>query len=133
MQTVTFNDLLAPSCCPPLPTSYAGITWSGGWLLSGPFGAFNTVSVSGPASVGQTYSSFALPLGRIFQSVRAYNGGGGSATISFACSGMPTVVRIIPAQTLATITTGWTVPCPLVTFGSSIGWNVNLDDILIGP
>jgi hypothetical protein len=128
--TVTFNDKAGQN--QPLGGQYpAGvIDWGpDGWYHSGPWGPFTTKSVSfgGP---GQTSAAFTFLTPRRVVSLRAYNGGGGTTTVTLACAGNPTKSQGVPAGQVATISTGWTVACQgPVTVTSSNGWDTNFDDL----
>ena len=61
----------------------------------------------------------------------AYNGGAGPTTVTLSCEGQPTVTRMLAADTLETISTGWTAFCLNLTIGSASGAATNFDDLLI--
>jgi hypothetical protein len=128
--TVTFDE--RPGQEQPLNGQYpAGlIDWgAGGWYHSGPWGAFSTRSVSfANASLAQ--GTFRFLTARRLVSLKAYNGGPGSATVTLSCGGQTAVVATVPAGQVITLATGWTGPCAIVTVGSSNGWDTNFDDLV---
>jgi hypothetical protein len=99
------------------------------WYLSAPFGQFATKSISfnGPGITSGTIS-FVNP--KRLVSVRAYNGGPTTTTLTFSCSGNPTRTVSVGAGQLQTISTTWGAACSNVTFTSSNGWDTNLDDLV---
>jgi hypothetical protein len=102
------------------------IDWgTGKWYHSGPFSVHATKSVSFINS--GTSKTFAFVSPKVLDSLDA--GGVGTSTISLACAGNTTKTQAIPANTLVTITTGWTVPCTTVTVGSTNGWDTNFDNL----
>ncbi len=128
---VTFDD--RPGQNQPLGGQYpAGvIDWgSGQWYLSGPYGDFSTKSVSFSGG-GITSRAFTLLGSRGLVSLRAYNGGGATSTVTLSCAGNPTRTQSVPAGEVATIATGWTAPCATVTVTSSNGWDTNFDDLVL--
>jgi hypothetical protein len=65
-------------------------------------------------------------------SIQAYNGGGGSTTISLACTGNPTRTLAIAANHVATLATNLTTACSsAVTVGSTNGWDTNFDNLVV--
>lgn len=128
--TVTFDDRAGQN--QGLNGQYPSgvIDWgSGQWYHSGPWGAFATKSVS--FTSGGTSRSFTFVTPRRLVSLRAFNGGGGASTVTLACAGQPTKTQTIPAGQTATIATGWTGTCSVVTVTSSNGWDTNFDDLVI--
>jgi hypothetical protein len=102
---------------------------TGQWYLSGPWRLFTTNSISYPNGTPRS-ASFTFVVPKILVSVAAFNGGTVSSTVTLSCAGNSTVSQVLAANTTATITTGWTVPCSTsVTIGSSNGWDTNLDSI----
>jgi hypothetical protein len=99
------------------------------WYLSGPFGQFSTKSVSFNRP-GITTGGFTFVNPRRLVSVRAYNGGPTTTTLTFSCSGNPTRTVSVGAGQLQTISTTWGATCGTVTFTSSNGWDTNLDDFV---
>ena len=130
-QTVTFDDLSGQN--QPLSGQYPGglIDWgTNAWYHSGPWGAFATNSV-GFNGAGPTSASFAFITPRRLVSARAYNGGGGTSTVSISCPGQPTATAAVAAGQVATIGTGWTGACSPVTISSTNGWDTNFDDFVV--
>lgn len=106
------------------------INWgSNVWYLSGPFGQFSSKSISFNRP-GITSGTFTFTTPRRLVSVRAYNGGSSSTTLTFGCSGNPTRTVSVGAFQLQTISFTWGANCDVVTFTSSNGWDTNLDDML---
>jgi hypothetical protein len=129
--TVNFNNLSNPNR--PLNGQYPTgvIDWgTNAWYLSGPFGAFTTNSI-GFNGNGPTSASFNFVNPRQLLQVDAFNGGGGSSTITLSCAGQPTVSRTLAVHAQATITTGWSGTCTTVTVGSTNGWKTNFDNLVI--
>jgi glucose/arabinose dehydrogenase len=131
-QTVTFDDRAGQD--QPLDGQYPSgvIDWgTGQWYHAGPFGGFTTKSISF-IDGSQTSRSFRLVTARRLVSLKAYNGGGGSTTVTLRCAGQPDKqVSLAPAQQM-TISTGWTGTCTTVTVISSNSWDTNFDDLVIG-
>ena len=130
--TVTFDDL-APTNR-PLNGQYPSgtIDWgSSTWYLSGPWGRFNTNSVSFNGS-SATSATFTFVSPRQLLRVDAYNGGSTSSTVTLSCNGQPNVTTTLaPGGQIATIQTNWTAPCTSVTISSSNGWFTNFDNLVI--
>lgn len=129
-QAITFDD--RPGQNQPLNGQYpAGvIDWgTGQWWHSGPWGLFATKSAS--FTSGGTSRTFTFVVPRRLVSLQAYNGGGGSSTITLACAGQTTTTQTVPAGQVVTISTGWTGACTTVTVGSTNGWNTNVDALVI--
>jgi hypothetical protein len=132
-QTVTFDDLPTPSR--PLTGQYPTgvIDWGSNpntWFLSGPYDRFFTTSLS----LGSTPTSgtFQLLSPRVVVQFDADNGGRASTTLSLACAGLPTVQATLGAGQVGTVRTNWTSPCSgTVTFGSTNGWDTNIDNIVL--
>ncbi len=130
-QTVDFNALTPfnRGLNGQYPTGV--INWGNNiWFLSGPFGAFttNSVSFNGPGATSQPFT-FVSP--RRLAQLQAYNGGTVASTVSVSCAGQPTVQVSLAARQQITIVTNWTGTCSTVTLGSSNGWDVNFDNIVI--
>jgi hypothetical protein len=128
-QTVTFDD--RPGQDQPLNGQYPTgvIDWgTNGWWHAGPWGLFTTKSVSFNGD-GITSRTFTFVTPRRLVSIKVYNGGVGSTTISLGCSGQPTKTQSVPAGQETVIATNWIGTCATVTVGSSNGWNSNFDDI----
>lgn len=124
--TVTFDDLGGQNqgLNGQYPTGL--ISWgTGKWYLSAPWSVHATKSVS--FNTSSTSKTFAFVNPKILDSITA--GGNGASTITLGCSGNPTKTQAIVANTLTTITTGWTKPCTTVTVGSSNGWDTNFDNL----
>jgi hypothetical protein len=131
-QTITFDDRSGEN--QPLNGQYPSnvIDWgSGQWLHSGPWGQFSTKSVSFSSS-GRTSASFTFTTPRRLVRLDAYNGGGGSTTITIACSGQATKTVTLGAGQMTTIDTGWTGACTTVTITNSNGWDTNFDNFVLG-
>jgi hypothetical protein len=128
--TVTFDDL-GPGGQNLVGQYPSGvINWgTTAWYLSGAFGQFTTPNISFPNS-GPTSATFTFMTPRRLVSIRAYNGGGGSSTVSLSCSGNTTKTQAVAAGQAPTITTGWSSPCTTVTVGSSNGWDTNFDTLI---
>jgi hypothetical protein len=128
---INFNDR-NPSNVPlngQYPTSV--VDWgTNRWYLSAPWGQFTTNSISFAASgITSQTMTFVTSTPRRLVSVRAFNGGGSSTTVSLSCSGQPTKTQPVGAGQTAIISTGWANACTPVTLGSSNGWDTNFDDI----
>ncbi len=127
--TITFNDMTNPNrnFSGQYPTGV--INWgTNQWYLSDPWGLFTTNSVSFSTNV--TSKTFSFVTAKKLLSVQAYNGGTGSTTVSFACTGNTTKTQVVAANTMATITTGFTTACTTVTVGSTNGWWTNFDNFI---
>jgi hypothetical protein len=125
---VTFDDLANPDR--GLNGQYAGIDWgTNQWFLSSPWLLFTTNSVSF-ASSSATSVPFNFVSPRRLMSVQVFNGGGGATTITLSCAGQTTKTQSVPANSLATVTTGWSGTCTTATVGSSNGWNSNFDNFV---
>jgi hypothetical protein len=130
-QTITFDDLSNPNrdLTGQYPTGV--IDWgSSGWFLSGPFGQFDTNSISFSGGA-RTSASFQFLSPRLLQQLDAYNGGTGSSTVSLSCAGNTNLVATLAAGQRATLSTRWTNPCASVTVGSSNGWDTNFDTLVL--
>jgi hypothetical protein len=107
------------------------IDWgTNSWWLSGPWGRFNTQSISFNGGSLTSASFTFLKPGRVVQ-LDAYNGGNASSTVSLTCSGQPNVSATVAAGEVSTIATGWSGTCSAVTIGSSNGWSTNFDNLVI--
>jgi hypothetical protein len=125
---IDFNNLQNTQT--PLNGQYPSgvVDWGTGvWWLSGPWGQLNTNSISFSSS--RTAGSLAFVSPKRLISVKAFNGGSASSTVTLSCSGNSTKTVVVAANQLLTITTGWTVSCSTVTVGSSNGWDTNFDDL----
>jgi hypothetical protein len=100
------------------------------WYHSGPFGLFTTKSV-GFNGAGPTSASFTFLIPRRLASLQAYNGGGGSTTVTVSCPGQPTKTQNVAAGQVATLNTGWTGTCSSVTLTSTNGWDTNFDNLVL--
>jgi hypothetical protein len=108
------------------------IDWgTGRWYHASPFGSFTTKSISF-SSGGQTSATFTFVTARQLVSLKAYNGGGSSTTVTLRCPGQPDKQVSVARRTVTTIVTGWTGTCTTVTVQSTNGWNTNFDDLVIG-
>jgi hypothetical protein len=127
-QVVSFNELSGVGG--PLGGEYpAGVVdWgSDAWLLSGPFGQLTTNSISLTESATSGSLRFVTP--RRLLSVVAFNGGGGTSTVTLSCAGNPDVTVSVAPNEMLTIESAWTANCSTVTIGSSNGWDTNFDDL----
>jgi hypothetical protein len=128
--TVNFNDL---SNNRVLNGQYPSgvIDWgSNNWYVSGPWLQFttNSVSYNGPGATSRTFN---LLTPMRFVQVDAFNGGATSSTVTINCAGEPPVSLVVAANHLLTIATGWTSTCSgTVTFGSTNGWDTNIDNLI---
>jgi hypothetical protein len=105
------------------------IDWgSNRWFHSGPFGSFDTKSVSFTADL--TSASFTFVTPKRLVSLQTYNGGSNASTVSISCAGKPTRSVTLAARELRTINTGWNGTCSAVTLTSSNGWDTNFDTIV---
>jgi hypothetical protein len=75
-------------------------------------------------------AEFTFMTPRRLQSVRVYNGGGASTTVSLSCAGRPTKTQVVAAGQAATVTTGWTGTCTTITVSSTNGWDTNFDNLV---
>jgi len=98
------------------------------WFHSGPWGALTSKSASFNGG-GVTSKTFTFITARKLVSLKAYNGGGGSTTVTISCNGQ-TKTQTVTAGQIATITTGFTATCTTVTLSSTNGWDTNFDDIV---
>jgi hypothetical protein len=130
-QTVSFNDLSNPNRAlnGQYPTGL--IDWGNNvWYLSGPFGQFNSFSISFNGA-GATSAPLNFITPRRLLQLDAYNGGPGSSTITLNCAGQPTKQVSVAQGQLMTIPTGWSGTCSTVSIGSSNGWDTNFDNLVI--
>jgi hypothetical protein len=129
VQTATFDDLAGQNQALNGQYPTGVIDWgTNKWWHSGPWGAFTTKSAS--FTQGATSQTFTFMTPRRLQSVRVYNGGGVPTTVSLSCVGQTTQAQVIAAGQIATITTGWTGTCTVVTLSSTNGWDTNFDDLV---
>ena len=125
---IHFNDL--PSTGGSLNGQYPTgvVDWgNNAWWRSGPWGQFTTNSVSFTSSGVSASFRFITP--RQLVSVKAFNGGATTSTVTLACAGNPATTTAVAPNQLVTITTAWSTTCSVVTVGSSNGWDTNFDDI----
>jgi hypothetical protein len=129
--TLTFDD--RPGQDRPLNGPYpAGlIDWgtTGEWYHSGPFGRFETKSVSFNSGINKASFTFTAP--RRLVKLDAFNGGSGPSTVQLSCADLPDKQETLAAGQLATIETGWDGTCPSVTVISSNGWDTNFDNLIV--
>jgi hypothetical protein len=133
-QTVTFDDKAGQNQALNGQYPTGVIDWgTNTWYHSGPWGPFTTKSVSfnGGGVTSRTFTFLTTP--RRLVSVRVFNGGGGSTTVTLSCSGQTTKTQSVAAGQVVTIDTGWTGTCTTVTVGSSNGWDTNFDDLVYAP
>lgn len=106
------------------------VSWpSGPWMVSGPWQQFTTNSLSFTNSSTTSGTLTLMQARTTITSVRAYNGGGVSSTVTLACAPNPTITSSVAAGATVTITTGWTQACTAATLTSSNAWNTNFDDL----
>jgi glucose/arabinose dehydrogenase len=133
-QTVTFDDRPGQDqlLTGQYPTGVINWGTGGQWYHSAPWGGFPTKNMgfSGPSVSSATFT-FVSP--RRLVSIRAFNGGTGSSTVTISCAGQPTVTQTVARGALVTINTNWTAACSSVTLASSNGWDTNFDDLVHGP
>jgi hypothetical protein len=128
--TVTFNDATGQdrNLNGAYPTGL--INWgTGQWFLSAPWGGFSTKSVSFTSGGTSRTFSFIGGAKRLVE-FDAYNGSGVTATVGVQC-GSQTFSQSVPAGTLVHLLTGFTANCTTVTVGSTVGWDVNLDNLVV--
>ena len=128
LSVIDFNDL--PSTGGSLNGQYpAGVVdWgTNAWWRSGPWGQFTTNSVSFTSSGVSASFRFITP--RRLVSLKAFNGGTTTSTVTLSCAGSPSRSTAVAPNQLVTITTAWSATCSVVTVGSSNGWDTNFDDI----
>ncbi|HVP05113.1 MAG TPA: S8 family serine peptidase [Dehalococcoidia bacterium] len=131
-QTVTFDDLAGQNV--PITGQYPTgvINWgsNGVWLHSEPFGLLTTknLTYNGP---GVTSATFTFVTAQKLISVKVYNGGIASTTVTLSCPGQTNKTQSVAQGALVTITTGWTATCSSVTMASTNGWDTNYDDLSI--
>lgn len=130
-QTLNFDNLSNPNR--PLSGQYPSNVADWGtnqWYLSGPFGSFQSNSISfngaGPTSAPVRFMS-----ARRLVSIDAYNGGSATTTVTLSCAGLTSVQRTVNAHQVVTIQTGWTGTCSTLTIASSNGWDTNFDNVSI--
>jgi hypothetical protein len=132
--TVTFNDY--PTANPgsgdkTLTGQYPSgvITWGSNWITSDPWAGFTTRNLTFYGST--TSASFTLVNPMKVVSLKATTPYG--STVTFSCSGQPTVSRSVAASSsgYTLLTTGWTGPCTTVTIASSNGNATNFDDLVL--
>ena len=132
--TVTFDDRAGQDqvMTGQYPTGVIDWGTSGQWYHSAPWGLFTTKNMgfSGPSVTSATFT-FITP--RRLISLRAFNGGSGSSTVTVSCAGQPTVTQTVARGAVVTITTNWTGTCSNVTLTSSNNWDTNFDDLVHGP
>ena len=132
--TITFND--ASGRDRQLGGEYpAGIVnWgTNSWWLASPAGKFSTKSLSlnGNKVPALTESTFAFVTPRRLLSLEAFNSGQAPATVTLRCDGALSKQVTLAAGELATITTGWAVPCGTVSLGADNGWDTNFDNLVV--
>jgi len=107
---------------------------SGDWWVSGPWGGFTTNSVSFAAS-GATSATIVFTNPYILTQLDAYNGASSASTVTVSCPSNAvdsTVSVTLPAGALVpSIRTNWTQPCGTAVIGSSNGWWVNFDNLVL--
>ncbi len=132
--TITFND--ASGRDRQLGGEYpAGIVnWgTNSWWLASPTGKFSTKSLSlnGNKVPALTESTFAFVTPRRLLSLEAFNSGPAPAIVTLRCDGALLKQATLAAGELATITTGWAVPCGTVSLGADNGWDTNFDNLVV--
>jgi glucose/arabinose dehydrogenase/PKD repeat protein/endonuclease YncB( thermonuclease family) len=133
--TIDFNNLTPSDRAlnGQYPTGIAD--WgTNAWYLSGPFGLFNTNSVSFNGA-GTTSQRVTLLAPKRLVQLDAFNGGTASSTVSVSCSGQTSAQVTLAANQRTTLLTNWTAPCASITLGSSNGWDTNFDNLILddGP
>jgi hypothetical protein len=106
-------------------TSPYSLTWDSTTVANGA----HSLSARARDGAGNVRTATAVSV-TVNNSVKAFNGGTSASTVTLACAGNTTKVQSVAANQLLTISTGWTVGCSTVTFGSSNGWDTNLDDLM---
>lgn len=130
-QTITFDDLAGQNQVLSGQYPVGVIDWgTNNWYHSAPWQQLPTKSI-GFNGYGPTSEPFSFVTPRRLVSVLAYNGGAVSSTVTLACAGQPTKTVVLAPGQIATINTGWTGTCSTVTVGSSNGWDVNFDNLVI--
>lgn len=127
--TIGFDDLRNPNRT--LSGQYPGgvVDWgTNSWYLSAPWRRLTTNSISFNGA-GSTSQSFRFLSPRVLVQLTAYNGGRVSSTVHLDCGGNTSVDVTLAVDELRTISTGWAMPCSVVTVGSSNGWDTNFDSL----
>jgi hypothetical protein len=129
--TLTFDD--QPGQDRPLNGPYPAdlIDWGTNdqWYHSGPYGKFDTKSVSFNGGILSASFSFTAP--RRLVRLDAYNGGPGPSTVRLSCGDLPEKQETLAAGQSATIDTGWDGTCSNVRVRSSNGWDTNFDNLIV--
>jgi hypothetical protein len=129
--SVSFDDLSNPNR--PLTGQYPSgvIDWgNGAWWLSGPYGQFQSNSISFNGA-GPKSAAFTLVTAHTLAQFDAFNGGTASTTVTVSCPGQATKSTTLASNQLTTIKTGWSGTCASVTIGSSNGWDTNFDNLIV--
>jgi hypothetical protein len=129
---VTFDDLRNTN--QPFSGQYPTglIDWgNNAWYLSGPWRRFSTNSIGFNGGTPRS-GSFTFVSPRRLVQFDAFNGGGGTSTITLQCDSQPAASVTLAANELRTIATGWSGTCSRVTLGSSNGWDTNFDSFVVG-
>jgi hypothetical protein len=129
--TVTFNEVAVKTKDIPLNGVYpAGfINWGrNAWEVSPSWGQLSTNNLEFAGH--STKASFTLASPKRFVSVKAFNGGPDSTTISFSCVGQTTRSMTLKPGVLATVDLGWPGSCTSVTFASTNGPLTHFDDLV---
>src|SRR6185436_10400272 len=80
------------------------------WFLSGPFGQFNSNSISFNGA-GATSQRVTLLAPKRLVQIDAFNGGTVASTVSVSCTGQTTAQVNVLANQRVTLPTNWSAPC----------------------
>ena len=129
--TVSFEELANPNRALTGQYPAGVIDWgSGAWWLSGPYGAFDSRSISFNGA-GPTSATFAFVAPHHLEQLDVYNGGKADSTISLACDGAPGSQSNVASGQLTTLPSGFASACSSVTISSSNGWDTNFKNLVI--
>jgi hypothetical protein len=129
-QAINFDDVSGNR---PLSGQYPSnlIDWgTGAWWLSGPYGRFTTNSVSFDGTTPRS-ATFRFTSPRRPVQIDAFNGGSAYSTVTLACNGTLVNQMSLGPNQLTTLPSGIVGTCSTVTLGSTNGWDVNFDNLLI--
>jgi hypothetical protein len=126
---VTFDDISTGPLAGRYPSSL--IDWgSNQWRVWPRTGRLDTDSLKFDSS-GMTSASFGFVSPKRLTSLRAYNQGTVTGTLTLSCSGQPTRRYVLAADQLVTLDLGWTGACSTVEITSSVGWLMKFDDLMV--
>ena len=129
--TVSFEDLSNPNRALTGQYPAGVIDWGGGaWWLAGPYGAFDTRSISFNGA-GPTSATFTFVAPHQLDQLDVYNGGKSDSTITLACDGAAGSRNNVAAGQLVTLASGFAGACSTVTITSSNGWDTNFKNLVI--